>query len=72
MCQFDCTFSSIVSQCGDTALHFACREDRMVVVQLLLRAGADIEAKDRVRACSAAMTKIMIMLLEGYNCPFVS
>ena len=36
-------------QCGRTALHFAAEKNSLAIVELLIRSGADLNAKDEVR-----------------------
>ena len=38
-------------QSGDTALHFASREGRFNIVQLLTKAGADVTIMNKVSSC---------------------
>lgn len=40
---------------GWTALHFACSEGKLDVVELLIDAGADIEAKSAVSTLSSSI-----------------
>ena len=49
-------------QCGRTALHFAAEKNSLAIVELLIRSGADLNAKDEV---STALNFTTVRTVEG-------
>jgi hypothetical protein len=48
-------FTLFFYQNGDTAVHIACRHNRKGVLQLLIKAGANLEAKRMISSIDGAI-----------------
>ena len=51
-------------QCGRTALHFAAEKNSLAIVELLIRSGADLNAKDEV-STALNFTTVRMITVEG-------
>ena len=54
-----------VLQRGRTALHFAAEKNSLAIVELLIRSGADVNAKDEVSHHALYFTTVRMITVEG-------
>ena len=52
-------------QRGRTALHFAAEKNSLAIVELLIRSGADVNAKDEVSHHALYFTTVRMITVES-------